>query len=200
MYIVIAEDETDYEAVKVFVKRIASRKVNVEGRGFDGCGDLVRQGARVLNTLAKGKSNKFIIVHDCDGDEVNNRRKLVIDRIVKKVTAKGDFCLLLPKEELEAWFFADISCVTKVWSGWRIKKEIVSKFVNPESVVKPKELMKKLSLDQSLKPRFSTNKNALLATHVNLDEIEKKCPSFLPLKRFVVDGVGNYPEDFDAAA
>jgi hypothetical protein len=200
MYIVIAEDETDYEAVKVFIERIAPKKVSVDGCGFDGCGDLVNQGARVLNTLAKKEVNRFVIVHDCDGHAADNRRQLVIDKIVKRVTAKGNFCLLIPKEELEAWFFADISCVTKVWSGWRVGKDIDKKYPNPENVAKPKELIRKLSVDQSLKPRFNTNKNKLLAQHVDLTKIEKKCPSFLPLKRFVVEGLSNYPDDIEAAA
>jgi len=200
MYIVIAEDETDYEAVKVFIERIAPKKVVVNGRGFDGCGDLVKQGARVLNTLAAKEANKFIIVHDCDGHAADERRQLIIDKIVKKVTAQGSFCLLIPKEELEAWFFADITCVTKIWTGWRVDKDIDKKYPSPENVPRPKELIRKLSVDQSLKPRFNTNKNRLLAQHVDLAKIEKKCPSFLPLKQFVADGVTNYPGDMGAAA
>lgn len=200
MYIVIAEDETDYETVKVFIERIALKKVNVNGCGFDGCGDLIKQGARVLNALAKKQVNKFVIVHDCDGQATNSRRQLVIDKIVKKVTAKGSFCLLLPKEELEAWFFADISCVTKVWPGWKVDKNIDKKYPSPENVKNPKDLIKKLSESHSLKPRFNTNKNKLLAQHVDLSKIEKRCPSFRPLKQFVVEGLANYPNDVTNSA
>ncbi|VWD10558.1 DUF4276 family protein [Burkholderia contaminans] len=200
MFIVIAEDETDYEAVEVFIRRISPKKVDVDGCGFEGCGDLINQGARVLNTLGKKGVHKFVIVHDCDGDTPDKRRELVINKIVKKVTANGSFCLLIPKEELEAWFFADISCVTKVWSGWRLEKNVDKKFPSPENVTNPKGLMKKMSVDQSMKPRFSTNKNKLLATHVDLEKIEKKCPSFLPLKQFVLEGKANYPDAQDKAA
>ncbi|WP_186142538.1 DUF4276 family protein [Burkholderia gladioli] len=188
MYILITEDQTDFDAVKAIIRRLSNdSNISIKGKGFNGAGEITNKGAATIKSLLTTETKGCIIVRDCDGRNGDEKFKLLKSDVVDKVKTKTPFCIVLPKHELEAWYLADIHCVTKIWGQWRPERG----YDQPESFAKAKEELIKISRTGNLKPRYSTSDGKLIAMHMNLNTVREKCPSFEPLYIFIKEGKRN---------
>jgi hypothetical protein len=186
---VLAEDDTDCDAIKVLIRRITGQpKAAVSPRAGGGNSVLRRKAERWMRDLATKGCEFIIIVHDLDrgrvtlqlNDECALHAKL--SSFAVPATVKRLVCI--PVEELEAWFWADEAVVRTVGRGQG--KAVVS----PELVKQPKEKLMKLSRDRGGKPLYSTNDNPDLAAKLNLDVCAARCRSFRILRSFLRAAVG----------
>lgn len=184
MLAVLAEDKSDYETLKILIRRLLDEpQLAVRGKGYGGCGELFSKGARDITTWNKLGSKKFVICVDADGDEQGRRNRIKSD-VVDKTTVAAGCCVLVPVEEIEAWILADVAAVGKVITGWKNASSL--NIQSPESIRRPKERLEELSRGDNFKPRYShASHNPAVARHLDLQRIEKKCPSFKRLKEFL---------------
>lgn len=196
MYVVLAEDTSDFNCLKILIKRLANNNsISIVGKGYNCCGDMLNKGAKLLQFYDKQKEYcKFIICYDRDKDSAQKRYEEVISRIItpsgiKK--PKNFICILIPTEEIEAWILADIQAVSNVIPSWQPE----NKHSTPETIPNPKEFLEKLSRENKPKPLYSHNThNEKVMAHIDLDIVKKKCPSFAELVEFVQDNTANYPQ------
>ncbi|NOQ64374.1 MAG: DUF4276 family protein [Methyloprofundus sp.] len=195
MYAILAEDNSDIECLKVLIKRIAKdNSIKIKGRGFSGCAKMLRDGWKDLEKLQNTGYDKFIICYDRDKDAYQKRYDAVVTKIIKRSginKSKNKICILIPTEEIEAWILADIKAVSTVISSWKPTKE----FPNPESIINPKEKLKKLSETKKSKPLYDhVTHNQRILEKVDLGIVKNKCPSFKVLADFIEHGTPNYPK------
>jgi hypothetical protein len=182
VYGILGEDESDVQTLKVLVKRLANNpSLTVKTKGYGGCGEMLRKGARQLRLFKGLKLERFVVCHDADGPDPEPKRQLVIQKIVKPSGLKNGCCIVVPVQELEAWILADIECAANIFPSWK-----PSPIDNPEGIPKPKEYVEKLSRDSRQRPRYShAVHNERMALHLNLKKVAAKCPAFRELMAFV---------------
>ncbi len=186
----LGEDDSDIQTLKVLIRQlVGDEQLPIRGKGFDGCGKLLKDGWKFLKTLPELGCTRFIIAHDADQRDTNKVKRELIDKIIKPSGVKTSICLLLvPVQEIEAWLLADIEAVSNIFKGWRPKPEL-----NPESIVHAKEQLEKLGRLAGGRPRYlPATHNPQLAKHIDLTKVSKRCPSFRPLEEFVKQGKSNY--------
>jgi hypothetical protein len=189
LYGILAEDDSDIETLKVLIRQLAgNEKLPIRGKGFNGCGELLKHGSKYLKSLAELKCNQFIVAHDADQQDVAIIRQKLIEKVIQPSGVKTAICLLVPTQAIEAWLLADVEAVSKLFKGWKPKP-----VTNPESISGPKEYLEKLSRLAGGRPRYShATHNPQLARHINLVKVSESCPSFRPLEQFVKLAKGNY--------
>lgn len=182
-YAVLGEDHSDAETLRVLIRRLAgNERLTVRTKGYDGCGQLLRKGARDLDEFLNQGYDRFVVAYDADRDEPALRlataRAQVVDR---SRAASSACCIVVPVEEIEAWLLADVTAVSKRWPGWRPEP-----IASPERVRSPKEHLEKLSRGSQKRPRYShAVDNPILAGLIDLGVVAQKCPSFRVLVEFV---------------
>lgn len=183
MFIVLTEDDYDFQTFKKIIRRLANNpRLPIGGRGWDGCTEMMNKSARFLMALQPPPDHRCIVVHDCDGKDEVALRAEVMRRIVKPASLKNECCVVLPREEVEAWILADFNAIKQFAPSWEVPKNEIA---NPENVGGAKERLHKLSRDAKLRPRISEANNPRLAELLDLQVVEKKCPSFKVLADFV---------------
>jgi hypothetical protein len=181
---VIAEDDTDCDAIKNIIRRVLDENVSTKKWASKGCGILKQKLSAKLSSLARDGCNAFIVVHDLDrnpengmlNDEAQLRREL--EKLASNINRSARH-ICIPIEELEAWFWSDPKVIEYIGKG----KGKAS--ANPHSLAKPKEELIKLSRDEKRRPRYSTNMNAELAEKLDLELCAQRCESFRGLKQFL---------------
>ncbi len=189
MYGIIGEDRSDVDTLKVLIRRLSSDdSVPIKGKGFTGCGEMLKKGARQFRLFQGLGCSRFLVCYDADNEEPFRRHQEVLERIVRPSAIISPLCcIVVPVQAMEAWILADIAAAQRLFSGW--KPDPVP---NPEGIRKPKQHLEKLSRDARHRPRYiHAIHNPQVARHLDLDKIQQKCPSFQPLADFVRDGVAN---------
>lgn len=187
MYGVLAEADSDADFLRCMIRRLAGRPVPVKKHAFHGGAKLLKDGAQKLRLMHSLGASRFVICHDADGVDVETRRVEVIEKVRSKVSFNGTFCILIPKQELEAWILADLDAVSKVISSFRPR----DKFPHPENVDDPKEKLEKLC-SSGCRPLYShAVHNAKVAEYLDLGIVLNKCPSFEPLDALIRRSEGN---------
>ena len=191
MYVVLAEDKSDVNCLRILIKLLAKNEsLTVEGKGFNSCGNMLNKGAAYLKLYnEQDKFYKFIICHDRDKNSSQDIYKKVVSKIINNAKLKPEklICILIPTEEIEAWILADIKAVSNILS-WQPKQE----FYNPEEIESPKEKLIKLArLDKSIYIHNIHNEKVM--KYLDLTIVKKKCPSFAELANFVENDIANYP-------
>lgn len=184
MYGVIGEDQSDVETLKVLIRRLANNeKLPVQTKGYSGCGEMLRKGARQLKLFADRGADRFVVCYDADRQNPERRRQEAADKVWRKARDEGvdgACCIVVPIQELEAWILADLSSVSKVITTWNPRD-----VGTPELVNDPKEYLERLSREYQ-KPRYiHALHNQKIARHLDLGKIAGKCESFVPLRDFV---------------
>ena len=189
MYGVIGEDKSDVDTLKILIRRLTDNEgVCIKGKGYNGCAQMLRKGAKQLKLLSELGCDRFIVCYDADQQNPQLRYEKVVQNVVKPSGLWSLMCILIPVQELEAWILADVSAGSKIFNDWNVKE-----IRNPENINSPKEYLEKLSKKGS-KPRYShATHNAKIAMYLDLKKVKRKCPSFLPLVNLVVNSQGNYP-------
>lgn len=182
MYGILAEDDSDTQTLKVIVKRLAGNSsLTVKTKSYNGCGKLLRKGAKQLQLFKELSLTRFIVCHDADGPDPRQKHDLVIRKIVQPSGLSSDCCVVIPVQELEAWILADIECASNVFPSWKPKP-----IENPESIPRPKEYVERLSRSSNHKPRYShAVHNERMAKHLDLGKVATKCSAFRTLVAFV---------------
>lgn len=102
MYGVLGEDPSDTATLKVLIRRLAgSEAIPVKTKGYSGCGEMLRKGARQLRLFADLACRRFVVCHDADGPEPAGKYSEVYRRIVQP-SGVGPWCVVIPVQELEA--------------------------------------------------------------------------------------------------
>ncbi|CAD5946936.1 hypothetical protein PCC7805_02312 [Planktothrix agardhii] len=180
----IAEDDTDCDAIRKIVHRVLGEDVTTKKWASKSCSTLKRKLRAKLKLLSTEGCNIFIVVHDLDrnpengslNDEPTLRSRL--ESLSSGVESLNKH-ICIPIEELEAWFWSDPE-VIEYLGGEKGKAQ-----VNPHQIKSPKEELIKLSVGKNKKPRYSTNMNVELAARLNLDLCCDRCPSFKDLLKFL---------------
>lgn len=180
----IAEDDTDCEAVRKIVHRVLGTNARTKRWASKGCSTLKRKLPAKLKAMANEGCNAFIIVHDLDRNPQNNTLNNEVKLREALETVSSEFedinkHICIPIEELEAWFWSDPDVIKYIGRGKGEAKK------NPHLITKPKEELIKLSIGENRKPRYSTDMNAELAEMLNLNLCSARCPSFKDLLRFL---------------
>lgn len=133
-------------------------------------------------TLEIKKCTVLIVLHDKDRNDPDNLRGSLRSKLRDCKIANQLICI--PIEELEAWFLSDMRAVRIVFTLKSEPKAIAS----PELVVSPKEELKRIVKRVSDKRKISiaTLMNKRLAEEVNIDLVNRKCPSFRDFNNFVI--------------
>jgi Domain of unknown function (DUF4276) len=180
----IAEDDTDCDVIRTIVHHVLGKDVSTKKWSSKGCSTLRQKLAAQLSTLSKAGCNVFVVVHDLDRNPENGtlndeaQLRKILEKLASDIEQSARH-ICIPIEELEAWFWADpkvIKC---------INKDKGKASANPQSLVRPKEALIKLSRDEKRRPRYSTNMNAELAKELDLELCAQRCESFRGLKQFL---------------
>ncbi len=177
---IIAEDETDADALRVIAQRIVPRLATKKRVG-NGCSKILVKTAKWLPELRRDGCTHFALVHDLDRDKDRNQLRsesALRASLQSKIPDGFDPLICIPVEELEAWFWADAALLTD------LARKPTSAQV-PHTVASPKEALEKLSRDGGKKPRYSTNDNAKLAAKLDLTVARKACRSLEAFCAFV---------------
>jgi hypothetical protein len=186
---VLAEDETDCDALRELINRIlddvGAPRVGVDRDWGNGCAGLRRKARAMLRQMASKGCGAVVLVHDLDRDPANGQLR---DERALRAALEAIECptgvrrlICIPVEELEAWFWSDQELLDEV-AGIKGKAKAAHQ---PELVKQPKEQLIRLSRDAGKKPRYSTNENANLAKKLNLDVCAQRCRSFREFYNFV---------------
>ena len=180
----IAEDNTDCEAIRIIVHRVLGAEVTTKKWASKGCSSLTKKLRAKLKLLSTEGCNIFIVVHDLDRNpqngSLNNEQALrsKLEELSSEIESlKKHICI--PIEELEAWFWSDPE-VIKYLGGQKGKAH-----PNPHEIKSPKEKLIELSVGENRKPRYSTNMNVELAERLNLNICSDRCASFKNLLNFL---------------
>lgn len=118
----IAEDDTDCDAVRKIVHRVLGKNTKIKHWGSKGCGILRKKLPARLKFLSNEGCNAFVIIHDLDRNLHNNSlndeaelRKMLEAASSKVEAMKRHICI--PIEELKAWFWSDPEVVKHVGRG-----------------------------------------------------------------------------------
>jgi len=181
----IGEHDTDCEAVSEIIYRSKlGYNTKIKPWGAKGSGNLKKELVRRIITLSSEGCNVFIIVHDLDRNpqngSLNDEKELqtTLENLISQFKNLEKY-ICIPIEELEAWFWSDPTVIQEL-GGQKAKAH-----PNPQSIVKPKEKLIKLSCDKKQRPRYNPNDNARLAKMLDLDICSQRCPSFRKLLEFL---------------
>jgi hypothetical protein len=182
MYAVLGEDASDTESLKHIIRKLANNaSLSIKTKDFDGCGDLLNRGHRILKLFSDNGCERFVICYDCNGHDPTERRQEAERRVIRASGIQTDHVIVVPVQELEAWIIADNAAVQAVVRSWQ-----VTDITSPERIRDPKEYLKKMSRGPNMKPRYDpANHNPDIAKDLDLDKVAQKCPSFRPLVAFI---------------
>ncbi len=181
---VIAEDHSDVDVIFALLSRINSR-VRYSKLRFAafGCGRLRNKLSSWAENLAQRGCNRLIVVHDLD----RNEHPTLLADLTQRISDAGISrkIVVIPIEELEAWFFADPNAIRSVFA----LKKTPSAVANPERVTSPKESLARLVYSSSNRERryLNTKHNEALAKVIDLTQLKSRCPSARPLFDLFVD-------------
>jgi hypothetical protein len=180
---ILAEDETDGDALAVLVRRIAGHTaIGLKKQSFGGCARLRAKAAATLKRMVDEGCAAAVLVHDLDrdpnngelNDEATLRRQL--ETIARPAALACLVCI--PVEELEAWFWSDPGVLSTIGPGAKAHP-------SPHLIRRPKEKLIALSRGDRKKARYTTLHNKVLAERLDLDLCAARCPAFRQLRDFV---------------
>jgi hypothetical protein len=183
MYGILGEEDSDAEMLMVLVRSLSNNvSVKCQKKGYDGFGDLLKKGARQLQSFRANGCSRFIVCVDADGPSPKQREHEVTRRVITPASIDQEFCVVVPVHTIEAWILADGAAVTQLFPSWSV--QVVKE--NPESIAEPKRRIEEWSRKHNKRPRYdATTHNPRIAEHLNLKIVRKRCPSFEHFARFV---------------
>jgi hypothetical protein len=186
MFAVLGEDDSDANSLVVLVRRISGLpNQTILKKGFRGCGHLRQNACRVIREFHLRGATRFIICHDADNENPEHLKKSVRSTLLKSGCREFVCEIVVPVQELEAWIIADNTAIKKLLNSLSIPN-----VTSPEHINDPKGWLRRRSRISS-KANYTyvpTIHNERIALHIDLDTLERKCPSFRPLKDFVQAG------------
>jgi hypothetical protein len=181
---IIAEDESDVDCVKYFVRRMhAGKRIGFKKFVGQGCGKINRKANAWAKMFKLQGCNAIILLHDLD----RNDKKQLKDKIEAAFlpVAISKYLICIPVEELEAWLMSDEYAFNEVFD---IRRNNYLP-LHPETIPSPKERIGAI-VSRCTNKRvdyINTKHNAKLAEKIDIEKINTKCDSFKPFKKFVAD-------------
>ncbi len=184
MLCIFGEDESDTRSLKHIVRNLCTNpSLPIKTKYFGSCGDMLNRGHRLMKLYHSEGCSAFVISYDSDGNNIKERYDDAHSKIIKASGLNVPYVLLIPNEEIEAWILADnvaIKSVIKTWEPVEI--------LHPETVKDPKEHLERITKGGNKKPRYShALHNPIVAQYLDLEIVYNKCPSFRPLKTFLME-------------
>lgn len=179
---IIAEDESDFEATKIIVKRIIDNdKIGFKPRISNGCGKLKRKAYDYAVDLHKRGCNLLLLFHDLDRNNLTQLEKDLQEKL--NGNPFENYFVCIPIEELEAWYLSDPESIKKTLNLKR-KPKIKGK---PEAIKSPKEYLGELIYSCSDKEKIylNTKHNQMLSENVSIELMKTNCKSFEKLYNFI---------------
>lgn len=196
MFAIFAEDQSDFNTLKKIVKRISeNERMKIVGKGFSGGSELIKDGAKSIRALSKIPGvKKFIVCHDADSFCGKKRMNELYNKVIKPSGIDAEQILaIVPTSELESWILADINACRNVFKAMPVQNEIS----NPEAIRDAKEHLSRLCRERTVPKYSNATHNAMIAEHLDLQKIYKRCPSFRDLALGVDTVVGKQrPRNF----
>ncbi len=188
-YGIMGEDRADVDTLKVIVKRLASdhslSSPVFHPKGYHGWSQMFDKGIAQLKLFDALQCQKIVICFDADGPEekAQERRKKIESELISPSEIRVPCCALVPVQELEAWILADLESVRKITTSLKVPKP----FLSPERLASPKERLIKISrCPITRKGRYDPPQhNERVASYLDLQLVEAKCPSFCGFVDFV---------------
>lgn len=141
---------------------------------------MLKKAPGFVELYARRDARHFVFCHDSDGNdptEVRLKLEASLDRVVQLCPSRF---IAVPVQELEAWIIADEDAISRVIPSIRIKPQ-----PNPERIPKPKEWLRKQSLAGHSKRHYKSRHNPMVAHHLELERVRRKCRSFDELASFL---------------
>jgi hypothetical protein len=127
-----------------------------------------------------------VICHDADGPDPRAASRLLRENVVARLPRGTAHCLVVPVQEIEAWFLADPACIGAL-RGFEPPR-----VTHPEGLADPKGLLERAA--KRAGKRYSASlHNEALARRLDLAAVQERCPSFRPLADFVRGASGPGP-------
>ena len=179
----IAEDESDIKVLKILMQKlICENSFCTKKFSANGCGKIMGKAIAWANTLRKKGCHRLILVHDLDRhNEVELRRSL------EEKLNQSDFsifCVVVPKEEIEAWLLCDNVNLGRVLNSTQPFPEIL----HPEEIKSPKEFLRRKSNELGGRRYVNSIDNPKIAEGISIGNLDR-CPSFTNFSEFVLQGV-----------
>jgi hypothetical protein len=182
----IAEDESDIEALKELLKRITG-KPNIGFKHFvgRGCGKIKRKADEWAKQLKQRGCKVLIVVHDLDKNNHDDLFKFIHASLHPFVI--NETLISIPIEEMEAWFLSDEMGLKK---ALKLKKT-TKVFYHPEKIISPKEVLGKEieKASNDTKIYLNVKHNSIIAKTIDIDIMKAKCKSFKKLYEFAVEKI-----------
>ena len=179
---IIAEDDSDVECVKHFVRRIhTNKRIGFKKFVGQGCGKISRKANAWAKIFKMQGCTAIILLHDLDRNKHADLYKKLSEAFLPSPIRK--YIISIPVEELESWLLSDENAFNSVFN---INK---TKYLpkHPETVPSPKEYIAKLVRSETNKKidYLNTRHNSKLAEQIDFHEMRTKCPSSIPFMDFV---------------
>ncbi|MBX3317195.1 MAG: DUF4276 family protein [Phycisphaeraceae bacterium] len=183
MIAILAEARSDFDTLRVLVRRIiADKSLTIAGKGYTSCDELCRKGGGLVTSFMQRGFSRFVICHDSD----NNDSLAIVTKIRNAITRPSGSCslscIIVPVQEIEAWILADEMAVRTTIPTFQLCETL-----HPENVQSPKEYIERASRSGRTSPLYShAIHNPKVAAHLDIAKVSRKCPSFRHLVQSVV--------------
>ena len=176
----IAEDQSDIDVIKMLGRKLAGRSLPTAQFVGKGCGPIKRKTRGWCQNFHLKGCTAVLLVHDLDRNDQVQLRK-VLEQVVSESTTLRQ-AVAIPVEELEAWLLSDCEAIA---SALKLAKPLKT-VTHPEQISSPKEYIRNCVYRASNKKVQYVNSvhNALIAERIDVNLIQKKCPSFEPFAAF----------------
>lgn len=175
----MAEDHSDVEVVRTLLGKIRDRKLGIKAFVGGGCGNLRKKCRMWAQILRERGCSVLILLHDLDRASLPVLRAALTAALEPCVIK--DRIIVIPVQELEAWFLADPSALRKAFN----LQKVPTCPSNPEGINDPKEFLRDLIWRKSGKTKryINTIHNQRIAEHVSVAAV-RKCKAFRLLEEF----------------
>jgi hypothetical protein len=176
----IVEDQSDADVLQEIARKIAKKNFAVKRILAYGCGKMQAKARAWAQQLQKKGCSLLVLACDLD-----NRQLAEVSRSLREALAPcpiGNYVVVIPVREIEAWLLADHDAVTNALA----LRRRLGRQSNPEAIIDPKSRLRRLVSERSAGAviYLNTVHNAKIARHAQVENL-RRCSSFLAFEDFV---------------
>jgi hypothetical protein len=188
-YGLIVEGPYDKRFYEALIPRICNADLRIVTRPCDGVANLIKQFPALLgdfeHVLNGQPVDKALVIRDANGIDIEASRKKMEDKIKGRTYSfpQGvQFCVV--RREMETWLLADGSAINAVAVA-RGGREVSEVQGSPEDIHDPKRALRSLLSEAGIE--CTAPVCAEIASKLNIQTLEYRCPSFRIFKQSVLD-------------